>query len=477
MNSVSKIEWPIYKSHPRYPSWLRPDRFAHLHLHTVHSVQDGMIPVKKLVEIAAQNRQRIAAITDHGSMSGIWQLYDETKKKNILPAFGCELYVNPHRTLVSDRDTREMHLKNAGRNLRKNVQRILRRFYHLVALAINDTGYKNLLHIHNDAWMNGFYYKPTTDMRTILEHSEGLILSSACYAGEIPQLVYSGQYAAAKRLVEQFKEALEDRFFLELMINNFPLQRQLNHLLIRLARDTQTPTIITCDCHYVTPEDADLHSLVLNLGSRKDGSNASWEFDSTDLFIKSVMDLWSEWWTVHRDEVFTETVFRTSLENVDWITRRIEPIYLESTPRIPAYENEWEELKRRTVTGFQEKINQGMIPKERYGEYKDRMIFELKIIRKMKAISYMLLFSDVVKFCDDPRDPNLWSDGQIPESVEKLLPEEGVILRGTGRGSVGGSLVAWLLDITQGVDPIRFDLLFERFLDVNRIPKMKLGLK
>jgi len=176
------------------------------------------------------------------------------------------------------------------------------------------------------------------------------------------------------------------------------------------------------------------------------------------------------------DEIFTESVFRSCLENIHAITSWVEPIFLESTPRIPSYPDEWNELLKRSTAGFQDKLRRGMIPVERIKEYQERLVFELKVIRTMQAISYMLLFSDVVRFCDDPKNPDLWKEGLIPPEIDAMLPEEGKILRGTGRGSVGGSLVAWLLNITQGVDPLRFDLLFERFLDVNRVPKMELGL-
>jgi DNA polymerase-3 subunit alpha len=456
------------------PIYLQPQNFAHLHVHSVFSIQDGMIPIKKLVEFGKKFDQKVVAVTDHGSLCGFWQLYTECRKQKMLPMFGCEFYINNNRSLI---ENREFHLDRIEKENRQALQKVIRKYHHLIAWALNKKGYQNILAIQNDAWMNGFYYKPTTDLDSVFAHAEGLAVSTACFAGEIPQLLFRGNYGAAKYLTARFKEAFGDRFFIELMLNNFPLQKSINESLIRLAAEMRVPTIFTGDAHYYVPGDAALHKVVLNMGKRGgDNSNATWEFDTNDLYLKSLNEFYDEWNAAHRSEIFTESVFRSCLENIHAITSWVEPIFLESTPRIPSYPDEWNELLKRSTAGFQDKLRRGMIPVERIKEYQERLVFELKVIRTMQAISYMLLFSDVVRFCDDPKNPDLWKEGLIPPEIDAMLPEEGKILRGTGRGSVGGSLVAWLLNITQGVDPLRFDLLFERFLDVNRVPKMELGL-
>jgi DNA polymerase-3 subunit alpha len=177
-----------------------------------------------------------------------------------------------------------------------------------------------------------------------------------------------------------------------------------------------------------------------------------WEFEAHDLFVKNTSEIWESFCRVHRDENFTDEIFRGCLENLEYLASLVRPMRLEHTPRLPTRVDAEEELWRRCRQGLEVRLTDGRVPADRRADYEDRAAFEMKVILALQSADYMLLFSDVARFCD-----------------ERGLP------RGPGRGSVGGSLVAWLADITQ-VDPIRHGLLFERFLDVERLPKMRLGL-
>ena len=454
--------------------WLSPETFTHLHLHTIFSIKDGMISIPKLVQKAKEDGQKAVAISDHGSLSGCWQLYSECKKNDITPIFGCEVYTNPHRNMIKNRDS---FIENVSAENKKIFRKMLRKSFHLLLLSYNQDGFKNLLKIQNDANMNGFYYHSNTDNEFIFENSKGIIASTACFAGEIPQLLYNKNYNLAKHTAYEFKEVFGENFYIELMINNFPKQKELNEMLIKLAQDCNIKTIITCDSHYMNKEDYELQTLILNQETKSGNTeNALWEFDATDLYVKTPHEMWNDFQKQHKSDVFTDKVYIESFENIENIISKIENIILESTPRLPEYKNEKKELLNRAIEGLNKKISKGIIPKDKLKIYQERLAFEFDVITKMHAASYMLLFNDVIKFCDNPMNPELWNNKQIPENIKKLIPKEGKILRGTGRGSVGGSLIAYLLEITQGVDPIKFDLLFERFLDINRIPKMKLDL-
>ena len=355
---------------------------------------------------------------------------------------------------------------------------MLRSNYHLVALAQNYQGYKNLLKITNNSIEEGYFYRPLTTKKVLFENSQGICASSACFGGEIARMLYAGNTAQAEYALSEYKEAFRGRFAIELMIINFPRQKQINEELIRLAHKTNTPTIITCDSHYTNQSEYDLHRILLNIDNVRQGiklediSNG-WEFDATDLFYKSLKQIMEDWEKQHKSDIFTKEVLLNSIRNTSNIIDSVEEYTLQHVPRLPTYDNGYEVLKKRCVTGLYNMIQNGIIEKTRGFEYQKRLIYELKTIKQLNAVSYVLLFADVTNFCDNPFDKTIWSGHEIPEEIRDLIPSSGTIPRGTGRGSAGGSLVAYLLGITKGVDPLKFDLLFERFLDINRVPKMK----
>jgi len=446
---------------PPMPEWIRPEKFFHSHLHTVFSLRDGMIPVAGLVEQAKERGQRVVAATDHGLLGAAYELYWRANKAGLLPMIGLEAYTSPYRDdLLRDRE----RLRNVkifkDKKERERLRRALSRVYHLVLLAHNQTGYYNLLKIHNEAQANGFYRNARTTNERVMANAEGLVISTACFAGEVPQLVLRDSWAEARHLVGRFKEAFPGRFFIELMLIEWDKQVELNRRLIRLAKETRTPLIFSCDAHYLRKEDAELHPILLNIDSIRAGKSLDalaaednvWEFEARDLFVKDVTEIWASFYRTHRNEEFTEDIFRGCLENLEYIASLARPMRLEHTPRLPMRADAEEELWRRCRDGLEVRLADSRISVERRGDYEERLAFEMKIILMLQSADYMLLFSDVAQFCD----------------------EHG-IARGPGRGSVGGSLVAWLAGITQ-VDSIRHGLLFERFLDLERLPKMRLGL-
>jgi len=449
---------------PSLPEWANPENFFHIHLHSVFSLRDGMIPIAGLVENAKQRKQRVVAVTDHGLLSAAYELYQRANKEKILPMIGIELYTSPHRDdMLREQYRLPKVFKDA--DMRQSVRRSLARVHHLLALAYNGEGYRNLFRINNEAQVDGFYKSARTTNERVIEHAEGLVIGSACYAGEIPQLLWNDNWREARYLVDRFKEAFPDRFFIELMLIEWKNQIELNSRLIRLARQTNTPMIFSCDAHYLHKEDAELHPILLNIDrirGDKDGKTKTmsdlaaedkvWEFEAKDLYVKDLVDCWDCFWRVHRNAEFTDAVFRECLDNLTHIAAMVEPIRLEHTPRLPQIPDAIGELGRRCRSGLEARLRDGRIPPDRRQDYEDRLAFEMKVVLDIQATEYMLLFSDIAGFCE-----------------EQSIP------RGPGRGSVGGSLVAWLIDITQ-VDPIRHGLLFERFLDLERLPKMRLGL-
>ncbi len=448
--------------------------FTHLHTHSVFSVRDGLSSVADIVAKAKEHGFSSVAITDHGAVTGSFQFINEAHKAGLKPIVGAELYVESSpRHLIQNRDDLTVDKK-----IKKSLLRMFRSNTHLVALALNYNGYKNLLKITNDAITNGYYYRPLAQKQVIFENSGDLHASSACYGGEISRLITAGNTAQAEYVISEYKEAFEDRFAIELMIINFPNQKTLNEKLIRLAQKTNTKTIITCDSHYTNQSEYDLHRILLNIdnvrrGVKMDDIKGGWEFGANDLYYKSMSQIISDWKTGHKSDIFTADVLKQSLVNSANIADMAEEYSLQHVPRTPQYDNGYEDLKRRCVINMTNMIKDGIIDKNRVNEYRNRLVYELKTIKQLNAVTYMLLFADVTNFCDNPFDPNLWENGIIPESISKVLPSSGTIPRGTGRGSAGGSLVAYLLGITQGVDPLKLDLLFERFLDINRIPRMK----
>ena len=436
---------------------IRPEHFTHLHAHSCYSFKDGSIPIRTLVDKQVGDGARAVACTDHGNMTSSWFLYDYIHNvknlESVKHIIGLEAYLSltrdelfawlPNASDIDDKDERKRQRDRLGKR------------YHQILLCKNLTGYKNAIRIHNEAWQNGFYYAPMTTKQMIFDNHEGIIATTTCLASVWCQYIMAGNFAAAEREIMEWKEVFGEDFFVELQPTNYETQRMVNIELIRLAKKTNTPMVITNDVHYIESGDAKLHFTLLNLDTlkkRADGDDTGrlWEFEVDDLYLKSLDEMKDSWAARHKGKEFTLSVFEECVHNVSSIIDRVEHYTLESKPHLPkcVEGDSFEALKRRVVSSFVEKVKTGAIPANRIEEYKERLRQELKVIHALGAEDYIHLCALIMDWC-----------------------KEKDITTGIGRGSAAGSLVLWLTGVT-GVDPIKYNLLFERFLTMNRRVKL-----
>lgn len=405
------------------------------HTHSVFSLRDGIMSVKDHVDFALKNEKKFVAITDHGSIGGWIDQYTQCKKVGITPIFGIEGYIH------LDRD---VYLEEKDKS----------KINHIILLAQNEIGFKNIIKIHNDAWQH-FYKKPIMSYDYLFEHSEGVIVSTACMSGTLPRLLEQNDFGAADSFVKNMKSHFSSRFFIELMLIDMDEQTDLNRKLIKIAKKHNVPLLIGNDPHYATIDDNKAHqiSLLLQRGQTvKDlESGKGWSFSAQDLYMKTEKDLYEDWEAKYKnDKIFTEEVFVEAIQNSDKITDTIEEMYLEHPARLPKYPNGKEILERMVINGFAEKIEVGIIPEEKADEYIKQIKHELKVIEDMELVDYFLLINDIYDFC---------ADNDI-----------GV---GPGRGSVSSSLVTFLMGVTK-LDPLKYNFIFERFLNPARKTRLKI---
>lgn len=392
------------------------NQFVHLHVHTQYSLLDGAAEIGQLIRTVKANEMPAVAVTDHGVMYGCLKFYREANREGIKPILGCELYVAP-------------------RKLSDKVAKIDENPYHLVLLAENNQGYRNLLKLVSIAHLEGFYYKPRIDWETLRRHSAGLIGLSACMAGEISRLILNDRYDTAKQKVELYQEIFgPGNFFLELQYQQLADQRRLNRELAKLAGECGAPLVATNDVHYLSREDAQVHDVLLCIQTGKTvGETNRMKFPAPEFYLKTAAEM---------EELFFN--YPEALENTVKIAERCEVSLELNRFHMPDY---------RTPDGgdsrsFLESLCRDGINRRKLDwnpEYEDRLRYELDTINQMGFPGYFLVVWDFVKYAK----------------------EQGIMV-GPGRGSAAGSLVAYLLGITD-LDPLRFDLLFERFLNPERI--------
>jgi DNA polymerase-3 subunit alpha len=392
--------------------------FVHLHTHTDYSLLDGAANIQKLVSRAAELGMESLAITDHGNMFGALKFYKTCKKQGIQPIIGNEFYVAP------------------GSRLEKSGSESRNRYYHLVVLAQNEKGYKNLLKLSSLAYTEGFYYKPRIDDEVLERYSEGLIASSACLAGEIPRMILEGRPEEALRKARYYSGLFgEGNFFLELQDHGLPEQKKVNAALIEMSRSTGIPLIATNDIHYINREDANAQDILICIGTNKKRDQVDrLKFDSDQFYLKSAEEM---------EELFGHVP--QALENTVKIAERCALEIPLPGPILPHYEipDEFESLEKYlehlTMKGLE----------QRYGtvteELSSRARMELDIINSMGFQGYFLIVWDFIDF-----------------AKKRDIPV------GPGRGSGAGSIVAYALGITN-IDPLKYKLLFERFLNPERI--------
>ena len=419
---------------------LKPSDFVHLHNHTFHSVLDGLTKIHDLVDKVKELGMEAAAVTDHGTMSGILDYYKTAKKAGIKPIIGIETYVA----------TRSRFDRDPG----KDKQR-----FHLTVLAMNNTGFHNLMKLSTRANLEGMYYKPRIDHELLEELNEGLIVLSGCASGEIGVALKEDDYDRAREIAKWYKSILGDRYYLELQDHGHPksnthwdVQAKINEGLIKLSKELDIEMVVTCDGHYLTHEYQDAHEILLCVGTgsylsdEKRMSLKDFELHLTD--PRDIIDHWGE--------EFPE-VIRNTKKIADRCDVEIElgRILIPKYP-LPDGENEHSYLLRLTYQGLLQRYNGAskeeaekldpdeIIPKLS-DEVRERAEMELGVMGNMGYEGYFLIVQDFIN----------WGKSQ------------GIVF-GPGRGSAAGSIVAYALNITD-LDPLKYGLLFERFLNPDRI--------
>jgi len=391
--------------------------FVHLHVHSEYSLLDGAIRCSDLARQVAEWGSPAVALTDHGAMYGAVDFYEKCKAQGVKPLLGCEVYLEPRGHQLRDK---------RGQN------------YHLLLLAKNNQGYKNLVKLVSKANTDGFFYKPRIDYDLLGTYGEGLIGSSACLAGEVASLVLQGEEEEAARKALFYEEILgKDNFYLEVMHNSLPEQARANKGIIRIARETGLPLVATNDAHYLRKEDALWHEVLLCVQTQKTVNDPNrFSFGAQDFYLRSPEEMWRLFGTELPDAL-TNTLEIAERCDVEFTFGK----YLLPDFDLPPGETLESYLERLSWEGLRWRLGSEEVP----SEYRERLEYEIRIITQMGFPGYFLIVSDFIK-----------------AAKERGIPV------GPGRGSAAGSLVAWALRITE-LDPIYHKLLFERFLNPERI--------
>ncbi len=400
--------------------------FVHLHLHTQFSLLDGAIRFEPLFELAKKYGMGACSITDHGNMFGVIDFYFSAKDAGIKPIIGCEAYIAPKSRF----DKKAKGEDNA---------------YHIILLAMNNNGYKNLVKLVSIAQLEGFYYVPRIDKEVLKRYSEDLICLTACIKGEIPNNILKGTEKALKESIEDYLSIFEDRLFFELQDNGLEEQRIVNEKLIELSRYYKIPIVATNDCHYLKKEEARAHELLLCIQTGKKLSDKDrMSFQSDEFYFKSIDEMANAF--SQYPEALKNTLKIAEMCNVDITTG----VYHFPDFRTSDNLNINEYLEKKCKEGFQRKLetikaSYKNFTDETLKEYEKRLEYELNVIKNTNFAGYFLIVADFI---------NHAKERQIPV--------------GPGRGSAAGSLIAYCLGITE-IDPIKYNLLFERFLNPERV--------
>jgi len=389
--------------------------FVHLHVHTEYSLLDGSCKIPALMKKAKEHGMNALAVTDHGSMYGTVEFFKKAKDAGLNPIIGCEVYVAPKTRFDKTSKSEEGN-------------------YHLVLLAKDTEGYKNLLALVSKANLEGFYYKPRVDKEILALHSKGLVAMTACLQGEIPQALLKGDRKKADHILSQYTDIFgRENLYLEIMDHGLEPQREVNPMLVELSKASGIPLVATNDVHYLSKSDSIAHEVQLCIQTGKTMSDANrLSFDSEEFYLKSGDEMLQVFREIPQALASTREIAEKCALEFDFKTYHL--------PQFPVPEG-------KTLEGFLEELcDEGM--KKRYSEVtpelEERLRYELSVIKDMGFSAYFLIIWDFINF-----------------AKSKGIPV------GPGRGSAAGSLVAYLLEITE-IDPIRFGLIFERFLNPGR---------
>lgn len=393
--------------------------FAHLHLHTEYSLLDGAVRIDRLFRRVKELGQTSVAITDHGVLYGALAFYKAAKEEGIHPVIGCEVYVAPRK--MTDKDPRD------------------REYFHLVLLCENMTGYQNLMAMVSASFTEGFYQKPRVDMELLSKHSEGLIALSACLAGKIPQLILAGDLQAAKEEAKALSAIFgKDRFYLELQDHGIPDQLRVNSALISISDELSLPLVATNDVHYLKREDSKSHDVLLCIQTGKTLQDEDrMRFETEEFYLKSTEEM-ASLFTKHPE----------AITNSAKIAERCRVDFDFSSAHLPRFQtpsglSSSEYLRKLCRDGLEMRLAENRISDRT--PYDERLSYELDTVEKMGFCDYFLIVADFVSFA-----------------------KKSGIYVGPGRGSGAGSLAAWCLDITE-LDPLKNQLIFERFLNPERV--------
>ncbi|HYH36496.1 MAG TPA: DNA polymerase III subunit alpha, partial [Candidatus Saccharimonadales bacterium] len=424
---------------------LKASDYVHLHNHTQYSLLDGLTKIPALIKHVKDSGMEAVAITDHGTLSGTIEFYKEAKGAGIKPIIGMEAYV-------------------AARSLYDREPAKDKQYYHVILLAMNHEGYQNLMALSTIANLEGFYYKPRIDRALLQKHNEGLICLSGCASGELGDALRQGQYAQAKKIAEWYKEAFGDRYYLEVQDHgheehpgHWSEQKAINEQVIKLGQELDIPCVVTCDAHYLRHADQEAHEILLCVQT---GSFLSDEkrmsLSEFDLHVNKPEDVIGRWGKDHPDFI---TNSRAIADRCD-VNIELGKILIPKFP-VPKGETERSFLEKSLYRGLAWRY--GSINKKPISESKtstmtvaeakkvlpkhvlDRAEYELGVIGTMGFNGYFLIISDFIKWGKD----------------------RGIVF-GPGRGSAASSIIAYALKITE-IDPLHYDLLFERFLNPDRI--------
>ncbi|GIW42939.1 MAG: DNA-directed DNA polymerase [Candidatus Binatia bacterium] len=402
--------------------------FVHLHVHTQYSLLDGANKIPDLIQKVKAAGMPAIAMTDHGNLFGAVEFYRRAMAAGIQPIIGCEMYVAPgHRT---EKKLRAADAETAGN-------------HHLILLVMNEEGYRNLCRLVTLSYKEGFYYKPRIDKELLRELNRGLIALSGCLASEVNEAIAAGSIERARAVMEEYRAMFDGRYYVEIQDNRLPQQERANVELIRLAHELSLPVVATNDCHYLTPDDAAAHEVLLCIQTGKTLSDPTrWRFETDQLYVKEPAEMARAF--PQLPEAITNTLEVARRCQFEMRFGRYQfPVY--RTPGNQSLEDHLSQLARQGLERrLQRKRAASDWTPEKERQYWDRLEEELQIIRRMGFSGYFLIVADFTRYAK----------------------QHGIPV-GPGRGSAAGSLVAYALDITT-VDPIPYNLLFERFLNPER---------